>query len=591
MSFTQGKLCPCNPTTERGVSTKLSATGSKLVYTNGSTVVIRDLADPAGNSTYAGHIQPATVARFSPSGYYCASGDVAGNVRVWDTVGADRILKNEVKTGIKINDLEWDGESKRIIAVGDGKSRMGSVFTFDTGNSAGEIMGHSKPINAVSIRHQRPFRAVTASDDAQIAFFEGAPYKYKKSIKTHTRFVQDVRYAPSGDLFASGGSDGKVFLYDGKTGDVIIELKEGAHSATVMACSWSTDSKSLATSSTDGTVKLWDAETHKIINTWTVGTGIHNQQVGNTWVQEDIVSLSLSGDLSVFDRREAEKPRQILYGAQRPITAFTAALSGTMYAGSYDGRVVSFSDNGAESVKGDGPSSQVTALAAVENKVISTSFDDCVREIDLGTGAFTLMSVGTNGQPKDVACDMDGIYVITSRGLECIKEGKVLSKTPVGSTPSSVATSATLIAVGAEDQKVYLFEKGADPKEVGKLESNRGMITALAFSPSGQLLAAGDSTGRIVLYDVENKEVKTSRWTFHTGRISSIAWTQDGKHAASGSLDTNIYIWSVDKPMSNIAIKNAGTRGVSGVAWVSPNIVASAGADGCVRTWEIKFHD
>ncbi|KZO95341.1 WD40 repeat-like protein [Calocera viscosa TUFC12733] len=584
MSYTKGKLWPCNPSTTRGASTKLSASGSKIVYTNGTTVV-----DPAGNSTYSGHIQPTTVARFSPSGYYCASGDVTGTVRIWDTVGADNILKNEVKLGFKINDLEWDGESKRIITVGDGKNSLGAVFTFDTGNSAGEILGHSKAINAVSIRHQRPFRAVTASDDTQIGFFQGTPYKYVKTIKSHSRFVQDVRYAPSGDFFASAGADGRVFLYDGKEGELVAELTEGAHASTVMACSWSADSKSLVTSSTDCTVKLWDVETRKIVNTWTVGSDISSQQVGNTWAKDDIVSLSLSGDLNVFDRRDTGRPHQIIYGAQRGITAFTVAPSGTLYAGAYDGRVVSFSDNGAEAIHGDGHTSQVTALAVSDTKVFSTGFDDCVREID--AGAFTSTATGTNGQPKGAACDADVVYVITSKGLECIKGGKAVSKLSLGYGPSAVAASSKIIAVGAEDQKVYLFEKAAEPKQVGKLESNKGTVTALAFSPDGALLAAGDSTGRIVLYDVEKKEVKTSRWTFHSARISSIAWTADGKHAASGSLDTHVYIWSVEKPMRNIAIKNAGAGGISGVAWVGTNVVASAGADGCVRTWEIKFHE
>lgn len=44
---------------------------------------------------------------------------------------------------------------------------------FDTGSSTGDIIGHSKTVNAVSIRHQRPFRATTASDDATIAFHHG----------------------------------------------------------------------------------------------------------------------------------------------------------------------------------------------------------------------------------------------------------------------------------------------------------------------------------------------------------------------------------------------------------------------------------
>ena len=44
---------------------------------------------------------------------------------------------------------------------------------FDTGSSTGDIIGHSKTVNAVSIRHQRPFRAATASDDVTIAFHHG----------------------------------------------------------------------------------------------------------------------------------------------------------------------------------------------------------------------------------------------------------------------------------------------------------------------------------------------------------------------------------------------------------------------------------
>jgi hypothetical protein len=61
----------------------------------------------------------------------------------------------------------------------------------DTGASTGEITGHNKVhdasglrinihvqnlfqvINAVSIRHQRPYRAATAADDALIIFHQG----------------------------------------------------------------------------------------------------------------------------------------------------------------------------------------------------------------------------------------------------------------------------------------------------------------------------------------------------------------------------------------------------------------------------------
>lgn len=97
-----------------------------------------------------------------------------------------------------------------------------------------------------------------------------------------------------------------------------------------MACSWSADSKSLTTSSADCTVKLcvsllsianhhgidavWpgDVETRKCTTSWTVGSGVDHQQVGNTWTPSSgIASLSLGGDLNIFDPRVGDKASKI----------------------------------------------------------------------------------------------------------------------------------------------------------------------------------------------------------------------------------------------------------------------------------------
>ncbi len=113
-----------------------------------------------------------------------------------------------------MNDLAWDAESKRIVAVGAGKERSGHAFLYDTLSSVGEITGHNKPINCVALRPGRPWRAVTGSDDATLNFHTGVPYRFSHSISSHSRFVQCVEYAPAGtaDIFASCGSDGLVYL-------------------------------------------------------------------------------------------------------------------------------------------------------------------------------------------------------------------------------------------------------------------------------------------------------------------------------------------------------------------------------------------
>lgn len=50
----------------------------------------------------------------------------------------------------------------------------------------------------------------TGSDDGSLVFMHGVPYKYNRTIKTHTSFVHSVAYSPTGDLFASAGADRKV---------------------------------------------------------------------------------------------------------------------------------------------------------------------------------------------------------------------------------------------------------------------------------------------------------------------------------------------------------------------------------------------
>ncbi|KAH8101147.1 WD40 repeat-like protein [Cristinia sonorae] len=596
MSFKAISLFPCHPATTRGEATKLSSSKDRIVWTNGRTVIIRDLKNPSQVIANSGHVQAATVARVSPTGYYCASADAAGTVRIWDLVGEDNVLKAEYKVlSGRINDLEWDGDSKRIIAVGDGRDKFGHAFMMDTGSSTGEVIGHSKVINAVAIRHQRPFRAATAGDDTTIVFHQGVPFKYDKTIKTHTKFVQDVRYAPSGDHFASVGSDAKVFVYDGKTGDTLGEFNDNPHTGSIYASSWSPDSKSLATSSADCTVKLWDIETKKAVTTWKVGSGVNHQQVGNTWTAgDDIVSLSMSGDLNIFDKRSGERPARILQGPTKSITsAIPTPGSDTFIAGTAEGRILSFSGTEYSLIEGQGHSSLVSGLGlASSGDVYSTGYDDTLKEIDLKGSSFSQASTATASQPKSLAIGSDNtVFVAEIKGVEVIVSNQKVHELQTKYTPSSVAAAGKIVAVGGEDHKIRLHEwDGKTLKEVALLEGNKGPVGAIAFSPDGALLAAGDSSGKIILFDVEKRASITSRWSFHSGRIHSLAWTADGKHCASASLDTHVYIWSVAKPMKNIAIKNAAPNGVNAVFWLGDTKLASAGADGCVRTWDIKFH-
>ena len=116
------------------------AKGERIAYASNKSVFIRSIDQPEISRQYTAHTAQTTVARFSPNGFYIASGDATGQVRVWDTVGEDMNTKGEyaIIAG-RINDIAWDGDSQRIIAVGEGKERFGHCITADSGNSVGEV--------------------------------------------------------------------------------------------------------------------------------------------------------------------------------------------------------------------------------------------------------------------------------------------------------------------------------------------------------------------------------------------------------------------------------------------------------------------
>ncbi|SPO26892.1 probable actin interacting protein 1 [Ustilago trichophora] len=605
MSATLQNLLPGNPATTRAQSTKISADpkGEKVVYCQNRTVYVRSITDPSKPAlAYSQHTQPTTVARISPTGYYCASADQAGNVRVWDLVGDEQIIKNEVKViAGRINDLAWDGESKRIIAVGDGRERFGHAFSFDSGSSVGEVTGHSRQINAVAIRKDRPFRAVTAADDNNLVFYHGAPYKYNKTINTHSRFVQDVAYAPNGDHFVSVGSDSKVFVYDGKTGDTIVELSakaSGGHTGTIFAVDFSPDSKRIATAGADGFVKVWDIAAEKIEASHDFNgqssQKVDDQQVGLVWAGNRIISLSFSGDLNVIE--QGGKVNK-LHGACKSfgVRSLDVAHDGkTLVGGSYDGKVLSWSADGVcKPVSGgEGLSAAVLGVHSTRDGAFVVSMDDSVRKIS--DGKYAGAAVSTSSQPKGSAASISGVVVVAgSNGIDIIENGQKTHHA-TNYTPSSatISADASLIAVGAEDGKVHLYTHSSDQLvESTVFTNNRSAVTALAFDPQLSLLAAGESNGKIQVYDLTTKSLKIAHWVFHSARINDLRFSPDGTHAVSASLDTHVYVWSVKKPMKNIAIKNAHANGVQAVTWLNDGEFASAGADAVVRTWKLKRHE
>ena len=601
MSYETKYIFATLPRTQRGQPLVLGGDpkGKNFLYTNGNSVIIRNIENPAIADIYTEHSCAVNVAKYSPSGFYIASGDQSGKVRIWDTVNKEHIMKNEFHPiGGPIKDIAWSPDNQRMVVVGEGRERFGHVFMAETGTSVGEISGQSKPINSCDFRPTRPFRLITGSEDNTIAVFEGPPFKFKMTKQEHTKFVQAVRYSPSGNLFASAGFDGKVFIYDGTSSDLVGEVGSPAHQGGVYGVAWKSDGTQLLTASGDKTCKLWDVETRSLVSEFNMGATVDDQQVSCLWQGDHLLTVSLSGFINYLDVNNPEKPIRIIKGHNKPITVLTLSPDrSTIYTGSHDGYVTNWNAKTGENdrVQGHGHGNQINGMKAAKDLLYTAGIDDALRTIDIAANAYTDTSVvKLDSQPRGLNIYNDLVVIATVRQITVTQDGRKVSSIPIDYEPSCVSINQENghVAIGAtSDSTLRIYTLSGTSLSPNVELEHLGPVTDVSYSPDNKYLVACDTNRKVILYVVpEYKRLAHNReWGFHNARVNSVAWCPNSAMVASGSLDTTIIIWSVANPAKHTIIKNAHPQSqITRLVWLDEETLISVGQDCNTKIWRIE---
>lgn len=273
-------------------------------------------------------------------------------------------------------------------------------------------MGSSKPINSVDFKPTRPFRAVVASEDNSICYFEGPPFKWKNTLSVHDRFVNVVRYAPNGDKFASGGADGKLVIFDGKLGDKLYEItvqdgpkETAAHKGSIYSLCWDPTSKFILTASGDKTAKVWNVEEKRLVKEVKFGEQLDDQQVGCLWQNDFVLTVSLSGCINYLNSAkilngsgDASVVDRVVKGHSKSITALEIVNKASSFSGnepliisaSHDGLIIYWnSANGKmDSIKASNIGQHKNQVQSIRydsgsNQLVTCGLDDTVKFIDL----------------------------------------------------------------------------------------------------------------------------------------------------------------------------------------------------------------
>ena len=566
--------------------------------------MVKNLNNTAECFIYRGHSQPTTVAKFSPNGFWVASADVSGKIRVWSWDHPEHLTKLETLVFAGgVADLDWDNESKKIAVVGDGTGILVKCITWDTGNNAGEMLGHNKRVLSVAYKPNRPFRIITASEDFKSLFYQGPPFKLDHSNSSHTNFVNCVRYAPNGSKAVSVGTDKKIQLYDGTTGEPTVDIVN-AHDGGIYSVAFSPDSQHFLTASADKTVKLWNAESLALEQTFTFSSDpqIGDAQVSVLWTATHLVSVSLNGNINILDRNNPSTPR-VINAHQVAITALHVDVAKKVaYTGSFDGVVISrnlaapgeavrVTGTDKRNIPGGAHGGKVVAIATHGDEILSVGWDDTLRSASAATNAYGADTALT-GQPSDLtqASGTDLVLTVTNAEIALYRGLNKVSSLSVSYGPTCGALfGETELAVGGGDNKTHIYSIGAgfSLSETTTIPT-RSAISSLAYSPVGDCLAIGDVGRQVEVYErgTWTPRIK-DKWVFHTSKVTTLAWSPSGNVLASGSLDENIFLWNNAKPNSKIQLAYAHMGGVTGLGWLSEESLISSGNDHTLVTWKI----
>ena len=336
------------------------------------------------------------------------------------------------------------------------------------------------------------------------------------TLEGHTDSVSSVSFSPDGTTLASASSDNTVKLWDVATSTNIATLE--GHTGGVTSVAFSPDGTTLASGSHDNTVKLWDVATKQ--NTATLE--------GHT---DGVTSVSFSPD-------------------------GTTLASGCISAGLFDSGEVKLWDVAT--------GANIATLEGHRNSVYSVSFSP-----DGKTLASAAASRSFDGEVKlwDVAT---GANIATLRHTDSVYS---VSFSPDGKTLASAAAGRSF------DGEVKLWDVATHTNTATFFEERTGAVYSVSFSPDGTLLASGyrgrrlfDPSGEVKLWDLATgTNIATLR---HTDSVSSVSFSPDGTLLASGSTDGTVELWDVAEAASSLVkISGDEQQGTFGSTLANPLVV------------------